>query len=315
MDCKASVVICTKNRFSDLKRCLESVSSSYSSYPYYELIVVDSSSEESTRNANKKLVEEIEGKYIYEPRNGLSIARNVGISISTGNIIVFGDDDFIVDKDWLKNLIKNYENKIAGCTGRMVTYRNDEVSELYERYMSFDRGNKKRLFSQKDISIFRLIKLATCIGNKRLYDKTPVPWAVGFGFLSFRKEILNDIGNFDIKLGRGTPNIGADDIDVIYSILKKGHKMAYDPDAIVYHNHRQSYSELFKDSYNSGASIKAITTKYMLNEGDIYMASIFIGELILLMFAFFRVMISFDPPFMKMILAEIRGLFYAPIYK
>ena len=158
------------------------------------MIIIDSSEELDIRDNIKKLVESFNGKYVYESRKGVSIARNTGIKNSNGDILVFADDDFVVDKDWIEYLLENYKDeKVVCCTGRMLSYREDYTSKLYEKSMSFDRGSKRRVFTIDDINILNLFKTATKIGNKRLLDKTPVPWAIGFGFYSFRRDIFDNI--------------------------------------------------------------------------------------------------------------------------
>lgn len=311
-----SVIIPTHDRYDDLNRCLSHIHSSIQSFPYFELIVVDSSKD---MDRIKDLVESFNGKYIHEPRKGVSIARNTGIENAKGDILVFADDDFIVDKSWITNLIENYKDEnIVCCTGRMLSYRNDDVSNIYEKSMSFDRGNKKREFTKNDINIFNLFKTITKIGNKRLLDKTPVPWAIGFGFYSFRKEIFADIGKFDIGLGRGTPSIGGEDPDIFYRIIKSGKTIVYEPKAVIYHNHREIYNDILKDAYNAGVSIKALTTKYAKKK-DMYMSLILIGEFFLLSFSYIKTLISRDKSssldFSQLIKEELKGLLEGKIYR
>ncbi|GAI48893.1 unnamed protein product, partial [marine sediment metagenome] len=136
-----SVIVPTKNRPGQLKNCLESIVSS--AYPYKELIVVDSS-DSPFREENEEMVKGVGGKYIHESRHRPAVARNTGIRAASGDIVVIADDDFIVDKDWISNLVKNYTDpEVACCNGRMAPYRDDETSRLFETAMSFDRGTKR----------------------------------------------------------------------------------------------------------------------------------------------------------------------------
>ncbi len=312
---EVSIIIPTKDRHNNLKACVETIIQSYSCYPYKELLVIDGSEDLSIREMNKKFIEKVGGRYYFETRRGVSLARNTGIRKSSGEILVFADDDFIVDKNWINKLIENYKDTdVMGCTGRMLTYRNDEISELYEKCMSFDRGEVKRIFTKKDISILKLLKTVTLIGSKRLFENTPVPWAVGYGFYSFRRKIFDDIGYFDENLGRGTTFVGGEDPDIFYRILKHNYKMVYDPNAIIYHNHRQKYEDILKDAHNGGKFIKAITTKYIM-EKDVYMLFIFFGEFFLLLFTLLNSLFKSDENFKKMIGNEFKGFLEGPIYK
>jgi GT2 family glycosyltransferase len=300
-----SIIVCTKNRYEHLKACLESINASYSSYPYKELIIVDSSTEGEIREKVEKFTKRVGGKYIYENREGLSIARNTGIRASSGDVIVFADDDFVVDKDWIRNLIENYNDpKVVCCTGRMLPYHNDEVSQLYEKSMSFDRGNLRYEISQKDLNLLKLLSNISKIGEKRLGRKTPPPYNVGYGFCSFRKMIFNIVGLFDEKLGRGTPSMGSDDVDIYYRILKLGYKIIYEPKAVVFHVHRQTYENLLVDAFSAGHSIKAFIKKY---RWDTYVQLIFIGYLFLLIFSLLKLCIKSDDKLKKLIMMEFVG--------
>lgn len=307
---KVSIIIPTKNRSEHLENCLRSIISVDKNYD--EIIVVDGSTDINEQKKTEKIVNDFGGKYYIEPKNGVSVARNTGIKKSSGDILVFGDDDFIVDKDWIKNLVENYLNReVMCCTGRMLTYRNDEISEVIEKTMSFDRGDKRRFFTKKDISIIRLLRTITLIGNKRLYNKTPVPWAIGYGFNSFKREIFNKIGYFDENLGVGTSSLGGEELDIFYRILKGGYSIAYEPKAIIFHNHRQTFDGALKAAYYAGASIKSFTSKYY--HKDMYLLLCFFGTIFLDIFAYIKVALGSEKSLKKMIMQEFKGLFHNPL--
>lgn len=301
-----SIIVCTKDRYENLKNCLKSVISSYPSYPYDELIVVDSSEDPIVRRKIKTLCEKLGAKYFYEKRKGLSIARNTGIKMSSGEIIVFLDDDFIVDRDCIKNLVKNYrDHDVVCCTGRMLSYRNDYVSMLFEKYMSYDRGKKRLEVTAKDMNFINLfyIALSKLLGEKR----SAPPYNVGFGFCSFRKKIFDVVGFFDINLGRGTPQMGSDDVDMYYRILEKGYKIVYEPTAIIYHNHRHTISGLIDYAYSSGVSITSFTKKHL--KKDPYVLALFIGNLLLTVHWMLKSFIRSDRKSLMLSVAQLKGLF------
>ena len=101
-----SVIVCTQNR----KEYLEDYalpSLFVSSYPHYEVVVVNDASKDKTdellrayqnRKENLKVV-------TIEVSQGISHARQVGVSHARGEIIVFIDDDCLVDRDCLAELV------------------------------------------------------------------------------------------------------------------------------------------------------------------------------------------------------------------
>ncbi|MFD3000906.1 glycosyltransferase family 2 protein [Pontibacter toksunensis] len=86
-----SVIIPCYNHGAYLQEAFQSIWSQ--NYPALEVIVVDDGSIDNT----KEVAEGVEGvKYVYQENQGLSAARNTGISHSKGELLVFLDAD-----DWL----------------------------------------------------------------------------------------------------------------------------------------------------------------------------------------------------------------------
>jgi glycosyltransferase involved in cell wall biosynthesis len=90
-----SVVICTYNRSSLLVRALESLEFQEPADLAYEVLVVDNNSSDDTRNVAQHFVEKRPPRfrYIFEPKQGLSYARNAGIANARAEDIAFTDDD------------------------------------------------------------------------------------------------------------------------------------------------------------------------------------------------------------------------------
>lgn len=105
---KVSVVIPVYNVEEYLEECLDSVLNQ--TYSDYEIIAVnDGSTDDSAKilsdyaNKYKKI------KVISIKNQGLSIARNVGIGVATGDYIVFLDSDDKITEETLKNCVKKLE--------------------------------------------------------------------------------------------------------------------------------------------------------------------------------------------------------------
>ena len=96
---KISVIIVTYNRAQMLKEALESLTTQ-SRIPD-EVLVVDNNSSDQTKQAAESFNGRLNIRYIFEPIQGTSTARNTGISHAAGDVIVFFDDDCIAQRDWL----------------------------------------------------------------------------------------------------------------------------------------------------------------------------------------------------------------------
>jgi GT2 family glycosyltransferase len=301
---KVSVIVCTKNREEHLDKCLSTIA--LTAYPYDELLVVDNGSDDSARKKNEELAARAGARYCYEGKIGLSSARNRGIREAIGDIIVYADDDFVVDREWLTYLVENYkEERVACCTGRMLSNRSDESSRVFEEAMSFDRGERRRVFSPKDIGIHSILRAMPAIGNKRLFDRTPVPWAIGRGFCSFRKSIFDEVGYFDERLGAGTPTLGGEEVDMFYRVLKAGYFIVYEPRAVIYHDHRATLEQVVRQAYCAGASDKAFLTKYRWK--DPYLTLCHLGTYCWLVSGYLKALLKKQRWLRTMIGAELRG--------
>lgn len=122
----SSVIICTRNRFNDLIRMLDSLRQQ-TIYPD-ELIIIDSS--------DKKLIDDsqfletfntkrfAQTNLIYKhTKPGLTYQRNIGISCAKKDIIYFFDDDVILDKEYLEQMNQAFINN-PHAAGGMGTIRN-----------------------------------------------------------------------------------------------------------------------------------------------------------------------------------------------
>src|ERR1700757_4351034 len=104
-----SVIVCTYNRCDELALTLESLANSLLPPPtVWEIIVVDNNSNDKTKEAVELFVRRFPGRFRYlcEARQGKSYALNAGIRDARGEILVFTDDDVVVEATWLDNLTK-----------------------------------------------------------------------------------------------------------------------------------------------------------------------------------------------------------------
>jgi glycosyltransferase involved in cell wall biosynthesis len=292
-----------------LRRCLESIVAAYSSYVYDELVLVDNNSGEAEAELNQQLAAKFGATYGWEGRGGVLFARNTGIRMAGGDILVFADDDFIVNKDWVKNLIPDYDDEhVMCCTGRMLPYRHDEASSVVYRTMGYDRGISRRIFTADDVNLLKLLKTVLLIGRMRLGEKAPVPWAIGSGFLSFRRCIFDQVGYFDERLAdpRLTTLSAGEDVDMFYRLLKSNYKIVYEPRAVIRHDDPQTMAGIIKKSYTYGIGRQILFNKY---RRDCYMQSLCIGSFFFLLFAWLRATMKLEWTERKVVTAEIKGFF------
>ncbi len=208
----ASVVIITRNRAEVLADCL--VRLEKQTCQDFETIVVDSSDNHATRELVKSYPEVIYLR-IWDGRNNMPEARNLGISNAHGEIVAFIDDDSMVFPNWLENIISGYSQNISigGVGGCTIDPR-----------------------LKIDINDHRFGKIfpdGTAIDNFRIDIPEPlyVEWFVGCN-MSFRKSLLKDLGGFDQNY-RGDNSY--EEIDLAARVRKAGFSLLLVPSAKVEH--------------------------------------------------------------------------------
>ena len=120
MNFKISVVICTLNRPQYIETVVHSVKNQTLQKDKYEVLVIDNGSTEVNKAAMKRLQSGMGFKYIYEPRTGLSHARNRGVQEARGEVVAFIDDDAEAEPEWLEGLLSSYRDDRIACVGGEV---------------------------------------------------------------------------------------------------------------------------------------------------------------------------------------------------
>jgi glucosyl-dolichyl phosphate glucuronosyltransferase len=215
---KISVVVCTYNRCESLKRTLKGFSEVVFPEGYsWELVLVDNNSKDETKIIAEEFKEEsgLNLKYVFEAKQGLSYARNRGINHSKGEIIAFTDDDVVVDRYWLLNIERAFEEHDVSCVGGKIL----PVWEIPKpKWLKHDLHYMLALLDY---------------GDKPFYLKSPIIWGANF---SVKADIFGKYGGFDANLGRIPGRLFAgEETEFVRRILNKGEKILYDPNAVVYH--------------------------------------------------------------------------------
>ena len=79
-----------------------------------ELIVVDNNSTDDTAETINTFVDKLPVRYAFEPRQGISAAKNRGIDTARGKLLVFTDDDVRPCPEWLTIYSDEYRNSPQG---------------------------------------------------------------------------------------------------------------------------------------------------------------------------------------------------------
>ena len=233
-----SVIVLNHNGKKHLKLCLDSLKKQ--TYLKYEVIVVDNASRDGSVNfikRNHSWVRLIKSK----TNLGYAGGNNLGIENARGEYIVILNNDTVVDKDWLKELVRVAKgSKKIGIVGGKVYY--------------FDYPNKIQSIGGRLHEWNSFILLGSRIGKNQedrgQYEKVgEMDYALGCAFL-VKKDVLNRIGLFDEKYF-----IYNEEIELAYRAKKAGYKIVYAPNAKIWHHgsvvvKRETYKKVYLTQRN-----------------------------------------------------------------
>ncbi len=180
-----SVIICTRNRAESLRKTLESLQGVIVPEGLTaELLVVDNGSTDATAQVVKEAqLANMELRYVYEKNTGLSNARNRGLSETTGEIILFTDDDVRPPPDWIgmmcEPILRNRAEAVLGGI---------KVPD----YLLPEDPQERLVFEQ-------WVTQTETSGERYLEDKEDL---IGAN-MTFTRRVLQTVPSFDPELGAG----------------------------------------------------------------------------------------------------------------
>lgn len=234
MNLKITVVICTYNRAKFIGDALGALAKQTLDRKQFEVIVVNNNSTDETESITLAFIDqhpELDIKYVVESQQGLSFARNRGISEATYDIINYIDDDAIPYPNFLENILKHFTNfpETVGIGGVVIPNYEIEEPQWMSKYLE---GLVTKVDLGKEI---------------KKYDKKIFP--VGCN-MTYRKSALIECGGFNNAL-----KWRADDKYIFFAIRKLTDQIYYVPDVILRHQIdavRTSRSSFVNISWKTG---------------------------------------------------------------
>jgi GT2 family glycosyltransferase len=259
-----SVVVATRNRPRELAGCLESLLAQ--THPAALLVVVDDApAGDLTPAVVARFARRAPVRYVEGARRGLAAAHNRGVQEVGTSLVAFTDDDVVAHEEWLERLVGAFASTPdVGCvTGMIVPYELETVAQvLLEGYAGYSKGRARRVFD---------------LGVNRPTDPL-FPFAAGRlgsgANMAFTRALLDELGGFDPALGAGTRAMGGDDLSAFFEVIQRGHRLVYEPAAIVRHRHARDYRALQRQVYGYGVGLTAYLTKCMLDRPHLLPAAV-----------------------------------------
>ncbi|WDZ80777.1 glycosyltransferase (plasmid) [Ensifer adhaerens] len=252
---RVAVVIATRDRAESLDRCLASLFDQTRAPD--EVLVVDNA---PASTATVDLIStRYRGRvhYVLEPTPGLGRAHNTGLRYVSSDIVLFTDDDVVLDQHWVEAMAAPMEeDKAVGCvTGLILPAELETRAQVWtERHGGFGKGLQRRVF---DLEANR--------PRSMLFPFTAGQFGSGAN-MAFRASALRRVGGFDAALGAGTVARGGDDLAAFFAIVNGGFRLVYQPQGIIWHHHRRGEEGMRRQAYCYGMGLGAYLTKIVVDE-------------------------------------------------
>jgi len=251
-----SVVIATRDRAESLRACMPSILAL--DYPEFEVIIVDNApaTDETLELYRSSYAQYPQVRYIREDLPGLAIAHNRALAEVDSPIVAFTDDDVVVDRDWLKFITASFQtDPLVSCvTGMILPYEiRTQAQQWIEQFGGFGKGCEWTAFDL----------------NENRPTSSLFPYAAGrFGSganMAFRTRVLKQMGGFDPALGAGTVAKGGDDLSAFFETISRGHRLVYEPAALLLHRHRSDYPGLARQAYGYGIGLTSFLASAIMH--------------------------------------------------
>ena len=214
---KYTVAICTWNRSALLEDCIMSVAAQTEA-PDHEILVLDNASTDRTRDVVAALGNRVPLlRHVFEPRLGLSHARNRVLREAEGDVVAFLDDDARADAGWLRSLDERFTlSGSAECVGGPIRL------EWQRTPPSWFPPIGSLYFGELDLS-----------KEARLLARHERPRGANF---AVRRSTAQSLGGFRADLGRaGRSLLSGEDDDFLNRLQKAGLEVWWEPGASVSH--------------------------------------------------------------------------------
>lgn len=209
-----SIIITAYNQFNFTMSCIKSVILNTNNITY-EVILIDDVSTDETINI-KKYVKNI--RVIRNKKNqGFLLNCNNGAKEAKGEYLLFLNNDTLVMKDWLKNILEVFEEKEnVGLVGPKYIYVNGVLQEAGGIIWKDGSGWNYGKYDNPDKSEYNYLKEVDYISG---------------ACIMIKKDLWEKIGGFDLRY---VPAY-YEDTDLAFEVRKNGYKVIYQPKSVIIH--------------------------------------------------------------------------------
>jgi glycosyltransferase involved in cell wall biosynthesis len=185
----------------------------------WELVVVNNNCTDETEDVLRKYAASLPLKSTFEPNQGISHARNRAVDAARGKLILWIDDDVLVDPGWMEAYVgaaSQWESAAVFGGPIEVAFEVGPPEWLREGWDVFRGAYAARDFGADPVALGR----------------RTIPFGANF---AVRADVQQRY-RFDVSLGRlKNEMLGGEDTGLLRRILRDGHEGRWVPEARVRH--------------------------------------------------------------------------------
>jgi GT2 family glycosyltransferase len=244
-------VLATAGKPSDVRRCVASVLAT--GYPGLEVLVVDNVPAGPREELLALAASDERVRCLHEPVPGASRARNRGAREATGDVLAFTDDDTVVDRAWLAELVAELSLPGTSCvTGLVAPLCLDTPAQVwFEAFGGFGKGYRRQVFTDDPRNLLSPGRFGS--GNN----------------MAWHRDAFLALGGFDERLGPGRRTHSGEDLDLYLRLVRSGGRIVYTPHALVRHEHRATEAELLRQLRGYGTGLAALYLLHARRRGGL----------------------------------------------
>lgn len=218
-----SIIIPTYNRPAQLGDCLAALARLDYPRDRFEVVVVDDGGSSPLQPMVEPFSRRLSLRLLSAPHGGPAAARNRGAAAAQGRTLAFTDDDCAPARDWLTCLQARNQKPGTLLGGRTVNAIESQLAPAASQilidylYQHYNRDHDDARF------------IVSCN-------------------LAVPADAFRELGGFDASF----PKAAAEDRDLCDRWRARGWRMAYLPEAIVFHRHALSLGAFWRQHFDYG---------------------------------------------------------------
>ncbi|MBN1178002.1 MAG: glycosyltransferase [Anaerolineae bacterium] len=216
---EVSVIVPAYRAAAALERCLHALGAQTVPRSQYEVIVVDDGSGDETADRARAAGAD---RVLTIPHAGPAAARNAGVALAQGDIVLFTDADCEPAGDWIAQMTAPFADPaIDGAKGVYRTRQRAWVA----RFVQLEYEEKyDRMARQETIDFVDTYAAA------------------------YRRRVFEQGQGFDVAF----PRASGEDVEFSYRLARQGRRLLFAPGAVVFHHHVDTLGKYARRKYHVG---------------------------------------------------------------